>query len=262
MIEQAWNEITAAVAGLGGNALRAALILAAGISIAFLLSQLAKAYVRHFGRSDPQSSKFLQPDQIVNFGNNLARIVFWTTIVLFGIFSLEAFDVDVVDIWLQELAVILPRLMSAAIVLAAGVLFARAARKLVTSSGESMGFKQAQQIGLATYVAGLLVAALVSIKQVGIEIEFITSIFLIIIAALLLGGAISFGFGSAPMVRNILACFYSRSMVKPGDRLRINGVEGDFVRATATAFVLQTSQGMTVIPGHQLNEAVIEVIRQ
>ncbi len=239
----------------------AASILIAGVLIAFLFARLTWFCIERFKSTKssilPGWFPLLHLQQL---GHGLARGVFWITILIFIIFSSQVFGFNVIDHWMMLASSYLPKLIGAFAVLIAGVLVSRIVGDVVSRSGKTAGIQAASRFGYIIYIAGVTVTILVAIQQIGIEIEFLTTGVLVVLACLLAGGALSFGIGSAPVVTNILAAFYARKNIKTGANIIIDGIEGRVVDISTTSFVLECKSGRLIIPARRFNEAVVEVL--
>ncbi|MDZ7830131.1 MAG: hypothetical protein U5L07_00100 [Desulfobacterales bacterium] len=237
------------------------MILIAGVLIALFFARLTWFCIERFKSTKTSFLPGWFPlRHLQQFGHGLARGVFWITILIFIVFSAQVFGFNVIDHWVVLASSFLPKLIGAFAVLIAGVLVSRVVGDLISRSGKTAGIQAASRFGSIIYIAGVTVTILVSIEQIGIEIEFLTTGVLVILACLLAGGALSFGIGSAPVVTNILAAFYARKNIKTGTHIIIDGIEGRVVDISTTSFVLECKSGRFIVPARRFNEAVVEVL--
>jgi small-conductance mechanosensitive channel len=142
--------------------------------------------------------------------------------------------------------------MAAILILALGTLLARASRHLAARAARSASAPSAERVGQAVETAILLTSALVAIDQVGIEISFIKTVLLIVLAAMLFGAALAFGLGGRELVANVLSAHYVQRAYQVGQTLRVDGTEGRIVRITEISVVIETSDGELALPASEL----------
>jgi len=260
-ILQVKNSLFLGLEGVLPDLILAASILVIGIIVAFLLEQLVWFCIKRMKSSrSSHLPSWLPSLHLQELGLGLARGVFWITILVFIIFSSEVFGFNVIDHWVLLASSYLPKLIGAFAVLIAGILASKIVSDLISRSGRRAGIEGASRFGSIIYVTGVTVTVLIAIQQIGIEIEFLTTGVLVIIASLLTGAALSFAIGSAPIVTNILSSFYARKNIKIGANVSIEGVQGKVVDLTVTSLVLECETGRLIIPAKRLNEAVVEVL--
>ena len=83
------------------------------------------------------------------------------------------------------------------------------------------------------------------------------------IAGLIAGSALSFGFGSRSAVRNLIAAHYIQPVVRVGEKIQIGNYSGTVTAVTPMIVVLGTERGRVVIPAAQFTEvtSVIEPLK-
>ncbi|WP_132325152.1 mechanosensitive ion channel family protein [Pseudobacteriovorax antillogorgiicola] len=113
---------------------------------------------------------------------------------------MQLFGVDIFQEWMKILANFIPNLFGAVLILISGFLSAKFLRDFLRRTSVAAGLEIANSLPTIAYVSTCAITVLVSIKQVGIDVEFLTSIILIVLFCTLLSGAISFGMGSAAIV--------------------------------------------------------------
>jgi len=156
--------------------------------------------------------------------------------------------------YLAALAQYLPKVIAAIVVLFAGVIGGR----LINDAAMATAFRLLPHQGrqLARLVRGIIVGAaiLVATKQLGVDVSLLTDIFLIALAALLVGAAFAFGLGTRSIIANILAMHYVNKSYGVGQRIRLGDDNGRIVRTTSTAVFIEHDEGELGIPGQQFFE--------
>jgi small-conductance mechanosensitive channel len=105
-------------------------------------------------------------------------------------------------------------------------------------------------------------ASVMAINQVGIDIQFLTNLVIIVIAALLFGAALAFGIGASTSVSNILGSFYLQKSYKEGNRVKIADIEGIIVKISPTEVHIKTKSGRVIVPAKTFNEAHSELLNE
>ena len=86
---------------------------------------------------------------------------------------------------------------------------------------------------------------------------------LIIIGAIMLAAAISYGFASRDVLANILAGFFNRRTFQKGMVIEIDGIQGMIVEMSNVAVTIQVSENeRVVIPSHQLMTSKVKIIKE
>jgi small-conductance mechanosensitive channel len=244
--------------GLTSNVIAASITLLVGFTLALLARPFVRELVRRgaallsgFGRfENVQSSRAVE--------HFVANTVYWAILIATGLGAIELLGVSVLRGWLSQLASYLPRVMAAMLILALGTLLARASRHLATRAARSANAPGAERVGQVVETAILLTSVLVAIDQVGIEISFIKTALLIVLAAMLFGAALAFGLGGRELVSNVLSAHYVQRAYQVGQTLRISGpegIEGRIVRITEISVVIETSDGELAVPAAELTRS-------
>ena len=113
------------------------------------------------------------------------------------------------------------------------------------------------QVAQATIIFGF---AVVGIEQIGLDLHFLTDIFVVVLGILLAGASLAFGIGARTLVANIIGIQRIRRHCSIGERLQIGNAEGEILELTQTSIVLDTAQGRTVIPAKLFQEQPSQIL--
>lgn len=236
-------------------------ILILGLFIAYCFKLIAKKLVL-LATEAPQKkssySRVISSKQLIFLSAWMGKLVFWMTILIFSIISFEVFGIHILSTWSRDLAAYIPNILAAIVVIIFGNILAKVLRDLTLKSFKNTGLQSGKVISIIVYISILLISTLVAIKQVGIEIEFLTSMLLVFLSGLLLSMALSFGIGSAPILRSILSTYYIRQILKIGDTIEVEGLKGQVVKTTPTSIIIHTGNKNIIIPSRMLSEKIIE----
>ena len=119
-----------------------------------------------------------------------------------------------------------PRLISVVFVLGVGGFLASAARRAVGAMLKELRSPYAGPLETITEVALLVVSAAISVDLLGVDISFLTANLSLIIGVVLVTLAFLFSWSMRRPAEEIIANYYLRRMVSPGDRITLGEVEG------------------------------------
>lgn len=103
---------------------------------------------------------------------------------------------------------------------------------------------------------------LLGLSQLGLDVTLFTSIITLAAAALFASGAIAFGIGAADAVRNVLASHYVRKSYQPGQRVRIDDVQGEILELGQIAVLVGTEEGEAWVPARHFVEEVALILEE
>ena len=127
-------------------------------------------------------------------------------------------------------------------------------RDFIRSTAASTNIMYGNVLGKLAQGVLLLVTILIGIEQIGIDVTLLNSLIIIVVGALLLGGALAFGFGAQSSVQNILASYYLQKVYKVGDRVKLGDIEGRIIKITPLAVILDSTDGQMCVPAKQFNQ--------
>lgn len=236
--------------GLPRTTLIALAMLVFGWVVAFALRRVAERIVERVGRLLP-SAESASPGERKRARVLVGRVVFWTVMLGFLMAATELLGLPLVTTWVNGIAAWLPKLLVAIVVLVAGIAFGRLVRRAVAQGAQGAGISYSARLGGLAQIAVVGATVLVAAEQLGVEVTFVTSLLMIVLASLLGGAALAFGLGSRGVVENILSGHYVRQLYEVGNLVRIDGIEGRVLRLTPTAVVLSTDDGEMVVPAQE-----------
>jgi hypothetical protein len=128
------------------------------------------------------------------------------------------------------------------------VLAARVSRHLLARAASSARLPSPERLARVGELAVLLGSIVVAVDELGIEVSFLKSTLLIVLAIVLAGAALSFALGGRDLVANILSAYYVHKLYEIGQTVRIGNVEGRIVRITETFVVIEGPEGAIAVP--------------
>ncbi len=173
----------------------------------------------------------------------IGKVVYWFVLLIFLVSAAESLGLERVSATLDMLALYVPKVFGAALILLAGVLLAQVLSGLVRGAAESVGLDYAN--GLARIAKGLviIISISVAIGQLEVKTELLNYVIAIVLITFGLAVALAFGLGSRELVGQILAGIYVRELYEVGQRVRLADIEGQIEEIGTVKTLLLTDDG-------------------
>ncbi len=173
----------------------------------------------------------------------IGKVVYWFVLLIFLVSAAESLGLERVSATLDMLALYVPKVFGAALILLAGVLLAQMLSGLVRGAAESVGLDYAN--GLARIAQGLviIISISVAIGQLEVKTELLNYVIAIVLITFGLAVALAFGLGSRELVGQILAGIYVRELYEVGQRVRLADIEGQIEEIGTVKTLLLTDDG-------------------
>ena len=246
---------------LSADVFLAILLLLAGVVAAFGTKGLAFSVVRRIQSGAWGSNGWMMgsASQLNRVAVAFSRVIFWATILVFFALMAEILGINVVNAWLETFGRYLPNLLAGLLIFISGFIVSGFLREFFLRALVAAGISKARGIATFGYWISITISLLLSINQIGVDIQFLTSILLVAIGSFMLCGAISFGMGSAPLATTILSTFYLRKGLKVGQVIEAHGVSGRVMAILATSVQIQTREGVVVLPTEMLTKNIYRI---
>lgn len=190
------------------------------------------------------------------------HLLYWFIILFFLAAATEAMGLPVFTSWLSHLGNYIPKILSALVIIFAGLWFG-SFLKTVTSRGiATTGLPYGELLGRLAQISLVTVTIIIAVNQLGIDLTFLTDLATILIGGLLLGATIAFGLGARTMVSNIVTGYYVHRFYKVGSVVEINGVQGTIIKMPGPFVILETNKGQMVVPSKHFAETVSMQVKE
>ena len=173
-----------------------------------------------------------QPSQIVG------SVVYWLIYILFIMGAAEIVGLDSVTSAITRILGYVPSVISAALVLAAGVFLARFVGNVVTSGATAADLSYAKGLGAVAQTSIVVMVLVVTLEQLGVDTQILVTVITVTVAAIMAGMGLAFALGSREIVTAILAGHYLRQTLPEGVVVEVDGRRGrvDQIGPIATTF--------------------------
>ena len=238
------------------------LILLCGYLIAVLLRSIARRLILNTGRLMPNQKfrNYFEPDRMKESARLISNILYWIVIAVFITIATEFVGLPILSVWLGGVLSYLPKVFIAGLILMSGFVGATVVQNLLQSATHSAGIEQSALIGrIGRYLVWLL-TILIGVDQLGIEITLLVQMILIILAAMLLSGALAFGFGAKDFVSDILASNYLQRTYQVGDQIKIGDITGKIIKFSPISVIIDSADGHVSVPAKKFNELTSTLI--
>lgn len=142
----------------------------------------------------------------LNTGSFFGGILKWSIIVIMFLAILQMLGLGEVSLILGSmLAMYLPKIIIAIIILLLSFIIGDIMKKVVITAAANAHLSSARMLGSLTKVAIIVFAVLSALVQIGIAVTLINTVFIGIVVAASLAAGIAFGLGGKEMATRVLA---------------------------------------------------------
>ena len=176
----------------------------------------------------------------------VGKVVYWFVLLVFLVSAAESLGLQRVSATLDLLALYLPKVFGAALVLLAGVLLAQLASGLVRGAADGVGLEYGSSLGRIAQGLVIIISISVAIGQLEVKTDLLNIVIAIALASVGLALALALGLGSREVVGQIIAGIYLRELYEVGQQIRVGDVEGVIEEIGTVKTILLTDEGELV----------------
>jgi len=187
----------------------------------------------------------------------VGRLLYWLILLGFVMGASEIIGLTAVTAAITRIFSYIPSVISAALVLAAGVLLSRVVGNLVGSAGEAANLTYAKGLAAVTRGAIVVMVGVVTVEQLGVDAQILVTVITVGVASLTAGMALSFALGSREVVRGILAGHYLRQSLDDGVEMEVAGERGTVDRIGPVYTVFRDGERSWRVPNSRLIRELI-----
>lgn len=179
--------------------------------------------------------------------------VYYFVMLIVLITAFEVLGADSITREIHKLLAFLPKLLFAVLFFTIGAYIASLIKSVVIGAGASMGMSAGKILGNVLFYFLMIMITLSSLEQMEVDISTIKSNLMIIIAAIVSAGAISYGLASREVLSNILATYYNRNLFKKDMMIEVEGFKGTIIEVNRLGVILLLESGEKInIPSKKL----------
>lgn len=225
--------------------LLALVILVIGVILARLASMATGALLDYLDRRSARLST--TEDSLIS--PKLIRVVravlFWLIVVIAISYALQVLGVGGLSEMLSNVLVFVPQLMVGFTIIVAGHIVGLLASHVVSNLSEELTISSFAP-RLAYYII-VVVAVVMGLQHIQVDITFVTLLLSIAFAVTGAGLMLAFALGARQHVANLIAR-RELSRLVVGERIRIDGIEGEIVEIHSTGVDIATEDGVASVP--------------
>jgi hypothetical protein len=182
----------------------------------------------------------------------IAKFVYLMIMLLVFITACDTLGWTTVSNEISHLIGLLPTILTAVVIFIIGTYFATFVRDIIKGATSSIGISAGSIIGNVVFYILMAIVSITALQQAGIDTSVLQSNIILILGAILIAAAISYGFASREILSNVLASFFTRNTFTKGKVIAIDDIEGVIIDANNISITVQTATDKVIIPTHQL----------
>lgn len=182
----------------------------------------------------------------------IAKFIYLMIMLLVFITACDTLGWTTVSQEIAHLIGLLPTILTAVVIFIIGTYFATFVKDIIKSATSSIGISTGSIIGNVVFYILMAIISITALQQAGIDTSVLQSNIILILGAVLIAAAISYGFASREILSNVLASFFTRNTFTKGQVIAIDDIEGVIVDANNISITIQTATDKVIIPTHQL----------
>ena len=184
----------------------------------------------------------------------LGWLAYWIIILLFVRAALTSLNLPSLVQVLGKLFTYLPNIFIAVVIIVGGTVLGNFLREKINQGSTTLGLHQAELLGGILRFMMITLFTIVGLAQIGLDVRLLEELLVIIVAALAGSIALAFGLGAGATVSNLISSRYVRKNYQPGQRISIQGLEGQILEILPGGVMLDTKSGRTFIPAKIFEE--------
>ena len=197
-----------------------------------------------------------KPSQLVG------KFVYWIIYLIFIVNAADTVGLDVVSEQFSRLIAFLPQLFSALVIFILGLYVITFIRDFIRAATASLGMSAGKFISGIVFYWFFTMLILTTLGQIGVDTTVISDNLSIIIGAVLLSFAISYGFASREILSNILASFFSKRIFEIGQHIEMGDLRGEIIDIGTISIKVKTDKEEIIVPTQQLINNQVKVIKK
>ncbi len=172
----------------------------------------------------------------------VGTIVFWLLMCVFFMAAFEILNLPAVSAAMGAVAIFIPKLLVAMVVVVGGLLIASFLRGVVATSADRLGLSYAEYLAAGCYYVLALLTFYTALTQLGMDLDLLKSLILIAFGGTAIGFGLAFGLGGREVIGGILAGYYVRQRLQAGDHVTVGKMDGTVREVGPVATIIETDE--------------------
>ncbi len=250
---ETFNEMIKSFMSFFYNLIGAIIILVIGWVVAKMVAAVTQKMLEKIG-ADKIGEKLNDIDAIKSLKLEIRLSAIISTVLYYFILifmlrpAADTLGVPAISDMVKLLVEFIPKIISSALMLSAGIFLADALKNFVVTLCKSFNIAAGKLIGTAIFFFLLIIFVIQAVAQVGINTSLLESSFNLLVGGIIFAFAIGYGFASKEILLNIISSFYSKNKYKEGQVIEIDGVKGEIIAMDNTTITLKTVDSKTIFP--------------
>lgn len=189
----------------------------------------------------------------------LSKMMYYLIVFISLIAASDYLQIEAVSDLMRDIVNYIPSLLSAIFIFVFGLIIADFIKDITSTTCESLGIPSAKIIANIVFYFIFLTITMSALDQAKISTDLINSSFMIIMAGVVASFALGYGLASKDMMANFLASFYVKNKFEAGDKITIDGINGQIEMIDNKSFVLKTTDRRIMFPLSKLAQDKVEI---
>ncbi len=191
----------------------------------------------------------------------VGKFVYWIILLLVFMTASDALGWTTISNELSKFISFLPKIVVAITIFLIGSYIAGFIRDLILGATSSIGLSNGKVLAVIVYYFLIILITLTALSQAGIDTSLISSNLFIVIGTLFVSAAISYGFASRDILRNILASFNGKNTYQEGMIIEIQEHKGTIEHISSSNFSIRLEDGnVLIIPSSHFTNSHVKII--
>ncbi|MDX1798433.1 MAG: mechanosensitive ion channel [Candidatus Lokiarchaeia archaeon] len=190
----------------------------------------------------------------------ISTVIFWVVFIVFVESVAEVRGWSSLTSSLEKFMNFIPLLLGAVLIFLIGRMISGFIRKAFETILSKSGSKSANLLSKLAYYLLMAITVIISLDYMGISTGVLTAHLSIALASLLFAFALAFAFAARDILKNILSSSYNKNNFSVGQKISINGNEGEIIKITNISVIIKTAEKIQVIPATNFTEEIVEIL--
>lgn len=230
-------------------------VLVVGYVVAHVLGRVSAALAERLGfQKAAERSGLAESMRDVGIRRTVpaivGQIVFWLLMCVFLMAAFNILNLPSLTNAMDRLVSYIPKLLAATVIVVIGLLIASFLRGVIATGADRIGLSYAERLATACYYVLALMTFIAAFEQLDLKFALLEQVILMAFGALALGFGLALGLGGRDVVGGILAGYYVRQRLEPGDHISVAGLEGTVREVGPVATVVESVDQEGLISRH------------